>query len=775
MYRYFICISLFVINVDTIWGQVDLLRESEYCIKEGDKAMANFDFKAANSYYEKALSQIKSESRLKISVKLKNWEATQALLKYDVDAQYFDDITTSKLSQKEDIVYAHCLRAIGLLNNRELSEAKKILDEVNTLAKNIKHSKYYGTLSTYFGLIADIKEATELAFTALQIAQTENNISEQIAIYTQLSRYYLHESLYDESIKYTRKAIQLQIQNNKIDKLGANYEVLFYWFSLDSSKIDSTIWYGEKSLYYAKKTNDIYALAYQLLNMANLLTERDAPKSRMYINELNQLKSEYNFPNSLRNNLELYEGVYEMQSHQYTRAIEIFLKLIDKYSDQAKSEEYLCYEYLSYCYSQIGQFDKALTMEKLLRITKEKYESNLSRKQVLESELKFESLLKDKIILQNKITILNKEISEKKLTQLYNAQKLEHLSVQQQNLLAEKKNENLNNQIIITNQNTKLALNKKEMTILRQKEKLSTIILLSIIIGLLVSSIFFYLLRQKVKTLKNLEDLMQKAALKINNAKKQLELIDSKTNKNTTIGINNEFESIFDDFQTFENGIENIIDNTEKYKLKVHHEIKAPINRIQYLLNRLSSSEHLINNDKETLNSIQLSIENMKNSTEKILLLSKINHAAIEKSEVDLHEQLANVIYDLEFEYSTKIDYEVVSNKKLKVDPLLLNILWKNMISNSIKYAHPDRKLKIMVLSYTENKITSIEYNDNGLGLESDQLENYQNKRESLSAENSNKIGLTIIRNIVEKHGGTLTIKKITEGTTFSISLPFQD
>lgn len=313
------------------------------------------------------------------------------------------------------------------------------------------------------------------------------------------------------------------------------------------------------------------------------------------------------------------------------------------------------------------------------------------------------------------------------------------------------------------------------MTILRQKEKLSTIILLSIIIGLLVSSIFFYLLRQKVKTLKNLEDLMQKAALKINNAKKQLELIDSKTNKNTTIGINNEFESIFDDFQTFENGIENIIDNTEKYKLKVHHEIKAPINRIQYLLNRLSSSEHLINNDKETLNSIQLSIENMKNSTEKILLLSKINHAAIEKSEVDLHEQLANVIYDLEFEYSTKIDYEVVSNKKLKVDPLLLNILWKNMISNSIKYAHPDRKLKIMVLSYTENKITSIEYNDNGLGLESDQLENYQNKRESLSAENSNKIGLTIIRNIVEKHGGTLTIKKITEGTTFSISLPFQD
>lgn len=97
------------------------------------------------------------------------------------------------------------------------------------------------------------------------------------------------------------------------------------------------------------------------------------------------------------------------------------------------------------------------------------------------------------------------------------------------------------------------------------------------------------------------------------------------------------------------------------------------------------------------------------------------------------------------------------------------------MISNSIKYAHPDRKLKIMVLSYTENKITSIEYNDNGLGLESDQLENYQNKRESLSAENSNKIGLTIIRNIVEKHGGTLTIKKITEGTTFSISLPFQD
>lgn len=773
MYKYLITIFIFFTSIQQIYCQNLDSKEILILINKADLAKTNYKFKTASNYYSQVILNLHSTSKLYIPIILKHWEVNHIILQFEDDNKYFNLIVDNKLSTEKDILASYCLKAEGMLYEQDLEGAKKTLDAIHQNAQNLKFTKYYILLSTYYGLKSNMKEATDNAFIALQFAQNEQNIQDQIDIYTKLSRYYLHESLYDQCLKYTKKAVQLQNEYNEISNLGRNFEILSYYFSLDSTKLDSTVWYGEKALYYANITNDIHTEVFQLLNLANIYLAENSHLSRAYIEKLNKIKSEYQLPKTLLNNIEIYEGVYESNAKNYTRAIEIFLKLKDIYAAQGKSDEYLCYEYLSHCYMQLGQYKKAVEMEQKLRITKEKFESSHTRKQLLESELKFESILKDKIILQNKITILNKEIAEKKLTQLYNAKKVEYLSIQQQNILTEKKNENLNNQIIITNQSSKLALNEKEMTILRQKERLSAIILISIISGLGVSLVFFYLLRQKVKTLQNLENLMQKASQRILNAKKQLEVIDAKSGKNTAMSLNSEFDSIFKDFQSFESDIENIIVNTEKYKLKVHHEIKAPINRIQYLLNRLSSSENILNKDKETLESLHKSIESMKQNTDKILLISKINNAIIEKSSIDLHDQIANVKEEVEFQLSTSIDIEVLSNREISADPLLLNILWKNLISNSIKYAHPERKLKILIISYYGENNTSIEYKDNGIGIEPNDLMSFQNTRNTLYSENSHKIGISIIQSIIDKHSGQMYVEKVPEGgTIFKIDLP---
>ena len=163
----------------------------------------------------------------------------------------------------------------------------------------------------------------------------------------------------------------------------------------------------------------------------------------------------------------------------------------------------------------------------------------------------------------------------------------------------------------------------------------------------------------------------------------------------------------------------------------------------------------------------------MKQNTDKILLISKINNAIIEKSSIDLHDQIANVKEEVEIQLSTSIDIEVLSNRDISADPLLLNILWKNLISNSIKYAHPERKLKILIISYYGENNTSIEYKDNGIGIEPNDLMSFQNTRNTLYSENSHKIGMSIIQSIIDKHSGQMYVEKVPEGgTIFKIDLP---
>jgi len=95
------------------------------------------------------------------------------------------------------------------------------------------------------------------------------------------------------------------------------------------------------------------------------------------------------------------------------------------------------------------------------------------------------------------------------------------------------------------------------------------------------------------------------------------------------------------------------------------------------------------------------------------------------------------------------------------------------MISNSIKYAHPDRKLKINIDTNNNNNKMIIDYTDNGIGINRTELNSAADTRDRIMNNNSNKIGLNIIQTIIEKHGGDFKIVDSSiHGSKFRITLP---
>jgi signal transduction histidine kinase len=108
-------------------------------------------------------------------------------------------------------------------------------------------------------------------------------------------------------------------------------------------------------------------------------------------------------------------------------------------------------------------------------------------------------------------------------------------------------------------------------------------------------------------------------------------------------------------------------------------------------------------------------------------------------------------------------------------DPWRIAEIFRNLVSNAIKYRNFQRtdseiSLKIEIKEDT----ASIVFSDNGIGIESSNMEKIFNMfyRASEQSDGSG-LGLYIVKNAIDKLGGQVRVSStLGEGTTFIINLP---
>ncbi|SFM07216.1 Signal transduction histidine kinase [Paenibacillus sp. 1_12] len=212
----------------------------------------------------------------------------------------------------------------------------------------------------------------------------------------------------------------------------------------------------------------------------------------------------------------------------------------------------------------------------------------------------------------------------------------------------------------------------------------------------------------------------------------------------------------------------------------VSHEIQTPLTSISGFSkalrsNRMSEEERLY-----YLEIIQSESERLSRMSENLLKLASLEsmHHPYQPHTYDLDEQIRHVIVACEPQWSAKqIEFELnMPSIKICADEDLLNQVWMNLITNSIKFSPQSGWIHIQV-KQTTNEIT-VSISDQGIGIsEEDQgriFERFYKADKSRTGEHSGSgLGLAIVNKIVLLHLGRISIQSATgKGSTFSVTLP---
>jgi len=135
-------------------------------------------------------------------------------------------------------------------------------------------------------------------------------------------------------------------------------------------------------------------------------------------------------------------------------------------------------------------------------------------------------------------------------------------------------------------------------------------------------------------------------------------------------------------------------------------------------------------------------------------------------------------IHDLAFTYEN-IDFKLNNSvsKELPFDKKLMETVIKNLCENSVKYGASEIKIDVKTI---QNKLEII-VTDNGNGMEQNELKNIFEKFYRIQSNNIHNskglgLGLFFVKKIVEKYSGKTEItSEVNVGTTFKISIPYED
>jgi len=149
------------------------------------------------------------------------------------------------------------------------------------------------------------------------------------------------------------------------------------------------------------------------------------------------------------------------------------------------------------------------------------------------------------------------------------------------------------------------------------------------------------------------------------------------------------------------------------------------------------------------------------------------DHISIPQEELDILAALEKGIAQNEtmiHETSTEIITDLTKRPTLKFNKAYLESIFFNLISNSIKYRSPARKLKITISSEIAGDEVVLKFNDNGLGLD---IELYKERLFRLYQRfhdhaEGRGLGLFLIKSQMEALNGSIDVEsKVGTGTTF--------
>ena len=302
------------------------------------------------------------------------------------------------------------------------------------------------------------------------------------------------------------------------------------------------------------------------------------------------------------------------------------------------------------------------------------------------------------------------------------------------------------------------------------------VILMYVLFGILVFTVTFMILQEKsLRYITKISDAMQNI---------------SEGDLNVTVEVegDDEFSSMAANLNKMVEDLKELMDKereSERTKneliTNVAHDLRTPLTSIIGYLELLSGDVKLEPEiQKKYINIAYVKTKRLEKLNEDLFGFTKMNYGKLSMhvGQVDVVKLLSQLLEEFYPSFVDKnLSYELQSNVPVKVitaDGNLLARLFDNLINNAIKYGADGKR--IMVKLHADDEIVTVSVINYGYVIPADELPLIFNKFYRVEQSRSTNtggtgLGLAISKNIVDMHGGTITVTSDLSGTVFTVKL----
>ena len=302
------------------------------------------------------------------------------------------------------------------------------------------------------------------------------------------------------------------------------------------------------------------------------------------------------------------------------------------------------------------------------------------------------------------------------------------------------------------------------------------IVLGYVLVGILVFSVTFLMLQDRsVRYVGKISDAMNSIA---------------EGDLNTTVDVvgDDEFSSMAESLNKMVEEIRKLMDKereSERTKneliTNVAHDLRTPLTSIIGYLELLSGNVQLPPEmQKKYIDIAYSKSRRLEKLIEDLFGFTKMNYGkiAMHVSQVDIVKLLGQLLEEFYPNFADKgLSYELQSNVPAKIitaDGNLLARLFDNLINNAIKYGAEGKR--IIVKINAEDETVQISVTNYGYVIPAEELplifEKFYRVEQSRSTHTGGTgLGLAIVKNIVDMHGGRISVKSDLDGTVFTVVL----
>lgn len=221
------------------------------------------------------------------------------------------------------------------------------------------------------------------------------------------------------------------------------------------------------------------------------------------------------------------------------------------------------------------------------------------------------------------------------------------------------------------------------------------------------------------------------------------------------------------------------------------HDIRTPMNAIIGFATIAASHLDRTDQVRDCLQKILSSSNHLLGLINDILDMSRIESGKLQihNQECNLPELIHNLVNIIQPQVKSKqlemfIDTFEVVNEDVIADPLKLNQIFINLMSNAIKYTPAGGTVAFRIMQQTTFKHGWGEYvfliKDNGIGMSREFVDHIFEpfERESTATRSGIQgagLGMAITKNIIDMMGGKITVEsEVGKGSTFTVKLLLQ-